>query len=455
MLPELTERVKDSARRAFAGFGSKTLSLGLETKGSDWYQDNGFYKLAAQNGATGSTWSGESVTEQTALNHSTVFTCMRILAESVAALPLPLMREKDGQKDEAKTHPMFNALQHEPNAEITAQRFRETLMGQCVLGGNAYAQIMRRSSTGVAYELYPLLPSQVTIDHEKTGEKRLVYVVKDGNAPGKSFTVKRDKPQDILHVPGIGLDGVRGLSVLTVARQSIGTAIGAERHVGRFYGRGGRMPYNLKLNNDVFNGEEGEEQFKKFRSEWESTYADPNKAPIIQTWFDYNQTGVNLKDSQMLESRQFTVSEICRWFRISPHLAGDLSRATYSNIEQLAQEFKSFTLEPWIKRWEEELRRCILTPEEKTQDYYWKHNVNALLRGDFAARMAGYSTALQNGWLNRNEVRDWEDLNGFEGGDEYTIQLNMQPLPLADNAPAQQSQGLVRLGNGKTNRRVA
>ncbi len=186
-------------------------------------------------------------------------------------------------------------------------------------------------------------------------------------------------------------------------------------------------------------------------------YSNPNEAPILEPWLKYQQTGVSLKDAQMLETRQFSVPEICRWFRISPHLAGDLSRATFANIEQLALEFVNFTLHVWLKRWEQNLWRCVLTPQEKHEGYFWRHNVNALLRGDFATRMAGYSVALQNGFMSQNEVRDLEDWNAFEGGDDYHIQLNMQQLPTAPGNPQAQSQSgnLVKLGNGKKYRRVA
>jgi HK97 family phage portal protein len=154
---------------------------------------------------------------------------------------------------------------------------------------------------------------------------------------------------------------------------------------------------------------------------------------------------MNLKDSQMLESRQFTVQEICRWFQVSPHLVADLSHATFSNIENLAQQFVTFTLYGWLKRWEENLWRCVLTPKEQEQGYYFQHNLNALQRGNFQARMAGYSTALQNGFMSQNEVRNLEDLNPFEGGDDYHIQLNMQTLPGGEPTASQQA-ALTKIG---------
>lgn len=453
MLPEITERIKSW----LGGFDQQPITLGLKNVGfsttTDFstYARNGYHQIYSMLGGSAPSWSGESVSLDTALNHSVVFTCMRIIAESTGFLPLSMMQKKGGEKQESVNHPMFQAL-HDGSEEMTAQRFRESRTAQMCLGGNSYAKIIRRSGTGVAQELIPLEPSQVVPDRERAGQKRRVYLVKDGNAAEKTYTLDPDQPQDILHLVGIGWDGFTGYSILRLARQSIGTAIAAEHNVGGFYQAGGRLPYYLKLKQEFAD----EETFKKFRDDWEAIYAEPHRAPILEPFIEeYKQIGVTAKDAQLLETRQFTVPEICRWFRISPHLAGDLSRATFSNIEQLALEFVNFTLHVWLKRWEQELWRCVLTPEEKTQGYYWRHNVNALLRGDFKTRMEGYSIALQNGFMSQNEVRDFEDWNGFEGGDDYHIQLNMQTLP-ADESPQQQGGGrLVRLNNGSKYRRVA
>lgn len=450
--PELFERAKGFLARRAENSALTTLSIksGIGSDDPAWYAAHGFYKAAEARGA-GASWSGEPVSLDTALNHSVVFTCKRVIAESTGFLPLNMMQQNGGEKIEAVKHPMYTALKESPNDEMTAQRFRETTTGHCVLGGMGYAQILRRSGTGVAHELIQLLPSQVTPDREKAGERRLVYVVKEGNVASKTYTVERGKPHDLLVMPGVGWDGIRGYSILSLGRQSIGTALATERNVGRFYARGGRLPYNLKLTHAF----EDDEAAKKFRADWGAIANNPHEAPVLEPWLDYQQTGLSLRDAQMLESRQFSVPEICRWFRISPHLAGDLTNANYSTIEQLALEFVNFTLHVWLKRWEQELWRCVLTPEEKTQGYFWRHNVNALLRGDFKTRMEGYSIALQNGFFNQNEVRDLEDLNGFEGGDDYHIQLNMQQLPTAPGNPQQQQGNLIRLGNGKKYRRVA
>lgn len=455
MLPELVQKM----RSVFSGFGTEPITLGL--KGSEGinpydvntYLRNGFNGIARALGGGMPAWSGEPVSTSTAMNHSVVYACNALISGSIGFIPAVMMQKSDGENQVADKKPMYTALVHAPNDEITAQCFTEQLTSHCVMQGNGYAQIIRRSGTGVAVELHSLLPDQVYPDREKTGERRLVYVVKQSNASDKTFTVERNKPHDILHLRGLGWDGVQGYSVITMGRQSIGTAIAAEHNVARFWANGGRVPYILKLA-DKF---ETDEDFQKFRVDWEAVYSSPHRTPIIEPPIDeYKQIGLSMVDAQALETRVFTIAEICRWFQVWPHLVGDLSRATFNNIEHLAQQFVTFTLSSWMTRWEQELWRCVLTPEEKTQGYFWRHDVNALLRGDFQSRMAGYATALQNGHLNVDEVRGREGLNPLpEGaGQNYHIQLNMQSLPGGDQPLASQTAQLVRL-TGNKERKIA
>lgn len=410
---------------------------------TDWYRREGFFKLDRLNGAS-STWSGEHVSEGNALNNSVVWACKRIISESTAFLPLSMMRENsDGERSPVRTHPSYGAWKYAPNDETTAMTFRETLTGHCVMQGNCYAKIERRGGTGEAIEYWLLMPEQVTPDRAKQS-KRLVYLVKEGNSAEKTYEVQRGKAQDILHVPGLSHDGMRGYSVLEVARQSFATAIATERNVGRFHANGARVPYVLMMKNKFKN----DTDYAKFRTDWEKVYSEPHRAPILENDTEYKQTGLSMADAQMLESRQFSIPEICRWFGISPHMVGDLSRATFSNIEELGLYFVTYTLTGWLRRWEQNLWRCVLTPEEKNQGYFFKHNTNALMRGNFISRMQGYATALQNGWLSQNEVRALEDLNSFEGGDDMHIQLNMQTL--GDGAPtASQAASLVKIGSAQ------
>ena len=402
-----------------------------------WYARNGYPQIAAILSGGAPAWSGESVGIETSLNHSVVWACNRVISESIGQTPAVMMQRKGAYTQEAK-HPMFNAMRYEPNCEITSQELRELKTSHCALGGDAFSQILRRSGTGVAFELDPLLPNQVEVDREKRGQKRLVYLVKtSAGEQGKTYTVERGKPQDILHIRGIGWDGLRGMSVISYARQSLGTALSAERHVARFYANGGRVPYTLELlqNNKFKNNQE----FDKFRADWERIYSEPERAPIIEPWFKYNQIGINAVDSQMLETRQFTVPEICRWFRVSPDMVADLSRATFSNIEELGLRFVTYTLSAWFTRWEQAFRRCVLTPEEKEQGFFLSHDTDQFLKGDIVARFAAYASALQNGHMNQDEVREEEGRDPLPNGEgeNYRVQLNMQTLgapPVVDPA---------------------
>jgi HK97 family phage portal protein len=415
--------------------GEQKTAASFEAITTDWYARNGYEQIYAALGGGSAAWSGERVNLASALNHSVVWACNRIISETVGFIPLVMMRasvDPSKGKQLALKHPMYQALMNAPNEDMTAMGFRETLTSHTVLQGNAYARIIRRSGTGVAVELHPLQPSQVRNGRNKAGE--LVYVVKQGNEQEKTYTVQKNKPQDLFHMRGLGNNGTTGFSVISMAFQSIGTAISAEKNLGNFFARGGRLPYILEMAQRF----KTKEDFDRFRADWEMVYAIAHKAPILENDIKYKQIGVSLKDSQLLETRLFSIHEICRWFGVPPHLVGDLSRATFSNIEQLALEFVKLTLSAWLTRWEQELWRCVLTPEEKGQNYLWRHNLNSLLRGDFTSRMAGYATMLQNGIANQDEIRDLEDWNPIENGigTGYHIQLNMQTLP-PDGGPLQ------------------
>jgi len=404
----------------------KAINFTFDTVNVGWYARNGYPGLYYLLAGGLPAWSGEPVNLQTALNHSVVWACNKLICESVGSLPLILMRNTDKGKVIATDHPMYDALMHSlPNGEMTAMTFRETRTSHALLTGNGFARVIRRSGTGTAIDLQPLDPAQVTVCREKDGQRRVYYKVDPGNnEPSDTFYIQPNKPQDILHIKGIGFDGLRGYSVINMGRQSIGTAISAERHVARFYANGGRVPYLLTMDKKF--SSDGE--FDKFRNDWERTYSEPHKVPILENSMKYQQIGLNAVDAQMLQTRLFDIHEICRWFAISPHLVGDLSRATFNNIEQLAMEFVKLTLTTWIRSWESELRRCVLTPAEQKAGYFFHHDLDDLLRGDFASRVAGYATLLQNGVTSVNEVRDWEWLNPITGGDIHHIQLNMQNM---------------------------
>jgi HK97 family phage portal protein len=412
--------------------------IAFDSVQAGWYLRQGYPTIYSILTGGAPAWSGESVSVETALNHSVVWACNRIISESIGFIPAVLMQRKAGAHKHAEGHPMYNAMQFAPNPEISAQGFTEMLTSHCLLQGNAYAKIVRRSSSGTAIELIPLIPSQVFPDRERDGRKRLIYVVREPGQPDTVYTVDRSKPHDILHIRGLGWDGVRGYSVITMGRQSLGTAIASERNLARFWANGGRIPYLLEMARKF----KTDEDFQKFRNDWEQIYAEPHRAPILEDGITYKPIGTTMRDAQGIEFRQFEVSEICRWFSVSPHLVQDLSKATFSNVEHLAMDFVRTTLNSWMWRWQQDFWRCVLTDEEKSQGYYLDHDAYVLLRGDIKTRMEAYASALQNGHMSIDEVRALEGRNPLPEklGDKYHIQLNMQelgkPVPRPEPKPA-------------------
>lgn len=398
--------------------------ISFDTVTAAWYRNNGYNRIAQLLMGGMPAASGEIVSLQTAMNHSVVWACNRLISETQGSTPLVMQRQKGAATQAATDHPMYAALLHAPNDEMSAMSFQETRTSHCALQGNAFAQIIRRSGTGTALELHALDPEQVSLHREKMGQKRLVYTVKTGPETEKDYTLQAGKPHDILHIRGLGWDGLTGYSVISMARQSIGTALAVEKHVGRFYANGGRVPYVIttakKFGKD--------QQAEQFRQDWERMYSEPHRVPILDQDLKYQQIGLDAVDSQMLESRLFDIHEICRWWLMSPHLVGDLSRATFSNIEQLALEFVKVTMGPWFNRWEKDLWRCVLTPEEKGQGFIFKHNTTDLTKGDFLTRMQSYSIGAQNGWWSDNDILKFEGQNPYKGGDAHRCQLNMQTI---------------------------
>lgn len=443
LFPELRNLFK----RTDAG---ELLTLGLDQKGvtftpvsvgeADFYRKYPeIYSILA--GGLPS-WSGESVSIETALQHPVVWACNGLISRALGFMPALLMQSTAKGKREATEHPMYAAMRYSPNEEISAQSFSEMLTSHCLLQGDGYAHILRRSGTGVAIGLNPLLPGQVDVGREKTGQKRLVYVVKNQfGAVDKTYTLERGKPHDILHLRGLSRDGITGISVIETGRNSIGTALAAERNVAGFWANGGRTAYLLEM----VKAFKDEDAYKKFRDDWDTTYSVPHKAPILENGTTYKQIGSSMVEAQAIEFRLAAVAEICRWFNISPSLVGDASRATLNNQEQYALQFKNMTLNDWTSRWGQDFRRCVLTPEEQLQGYILRHDEREFLRGDFATQMAGFATALQNGYLNIDEVRDEMDYNPLPNGagSHHHVQINMGTL--AKDGQIQPATSLVRL----------
>jgi HK97 family phage portal protein len=372
------------------------------------------------------SWSNEVVTRQTILQHPVHWACNGLVTSGVGLSPALLMRGDAKGKVEATDHPMYEAMRYQPNDEMSSQSMKETLTSHCALAGGGFAKIIRRSGTDTAIELNPLLPEQMGIDREKTGQKRLVYIVKnEKGAVDSTYTIERNKPHDIFHLRGLGWNGIQGYSVIEYGKQSIGTAIAANRNLAAFWASGGRLPSALEFK-DGFKFRENTKDAETYRREFMEIYRNPNEIPFLLDGARLTKTGISLADAQSDQFQQRMVAEQCRWWKVSPTLVGDASRATFNNQEQYMLQFVKMTLTDWFNRWEQDFRRCVLTAEERAKGHFLRFDIRELLRGDFAAQMAGYATALQNGYLAIDEVRDEIDYNPLPNGagSHYHIQLN-------------------------------
>ena len=373
----------------------------------------------------GNSTAGKTVTERSAMQMTAVYSCVRILAEAIAGLPLHVYQyNNDGGKDKALKHPLYHILHDEPNPEMSSFVFRETLMTHLLLWGNAYAQILRNGK-GEVIGLYPLMPNKMTVDRDDKG--RLFYQYQRSNDEAiKSDSMVILSPQDVLHIPGLGFDGLVGYSPIAMAKNAIGLAIATEEYGAKFFANGAAPSGVLEHPGTI-------KDPAKVRESWNTTFGgsgNAGKVAVLEEGMKYTPISISPEQAQFLETRKFQINEIARIFRVPPHMVGDLEKSSFSNIEQQSLEFVKYTLDPWVIRWEQSIMRTLFTPEEKKK-YYVKFNVEGLLRGDYQSRMTGYATARQNGWMSANDIRELENLDRIpaeEGGDLYLINGNMLPL---------------------------
>ena len=375
----------------------------------------------------GHTTSGKAVTEMSAMQMTAVYSCVRILSEAVAGLPLQLFRyNENGGREKALDHPLYRLLHDEPNPEMTSFVFRETLMSHLLLWGNAYAQIVR-NGRGEVLGLYPLMPNKMKVDRDERGNLYYEYsrTTEDTSTLGKKQKVIL-RPTDVLHIPGLGFDGLVGYSPIAMAKNAIGLAIATEEYGAKFFANGA-TPGGVLEHPGIIKDPQ------KIRDSWNAAYqgsANAHKVVVLEEGMKYQSIGISPEQAQFLETRKFQINEIARIFRVPPHMVGDLEKSSFSNIEQQSLEFVKYTLDPWVVRWEQAMTRVLLLDSEKPR-YFIKFNLEGLLRGDYQSRMNGYAIGRQNGWMSANDIRELENLDRIpaeEGGDLYLINGAMTKL---------------------------
>jgi len=362
----------------------------------------------------GGTASGKTVNERTAMQTTAVYACVRILAETIASLPLNVYRSTDNGKEKAIDHQLYYLLHDEPNPEMTSFVFRETLMSHLLLWGNAYAQIIR-DGRGKVLALYPLLPDRMTVD--RTTDGRLYYEYRKDTG----YVILR--PEDILHIPGLGFDGLVGYSPIAMAKNAIGMAIATEEYGSKFFANGASPGGVLEHPGVV-------KDPARIRESWNAVYqgsGNAHRIAVLEEGMKFQSIGIPPEQAQFLETRKFQTEEICRIFRVPPHLVANLDKATFSNIEHQSISFVVHTIRPWLVRLEQGMNKALLSPSEKGQ-YFVGFVVDGLLRGDYSSRMQGYAVGIQNGLLSPNDVRALENMNTIEHGDIYAMNGNMLKL---------------------------
>ena len=399
----------------------------------------------------GNSSSGKVVTERSAMQMTAVYSCVRILAEAVAGLPLHFYKYGDNNsKEKATDNPLYYLLHDEPNPEMTSFIFRETLMTHLLLWGNAYAQIIRNGK-GEVVALYPLMPNKMTVQRDENGEIYYLYSksVEEGKPQDAGYIAL--KKEDVLHIPGLGFDGLVGYSPIAMAKNAIGLAIATEEYGSKFFANGAAPSGVLEHPGTI-------KDPTKVREAWLSQFGgsfNSGKVAVLEEGMKYTPISIAPDQAQFLETRKFQINEIARIFRVPPHMVGDLEKSSFSNIEQQSLEFVKYTLEPWLVRWEQNLNKTLIKKEDKNKCFF-SFNVEGLLRGDYQSRMNGYAIARQNGWMSANDIRSLENMDlipAESGGDLYLVNGNMLPLNKAgayadNNKEDDTDEEVLELGKG-------
>lgn len=372
---------------------------------------------------TGSFWdewfgtssSGKVVTTDKIMRLSTTWSCVRLLSESVSTLPLKVyQRREDGSRVLALKHPAYQVLCRRPNIEMTPSRFMLMVVASICLRGNAFVEKKMIGRKLVA--LVPLLPQNMVVKRLDNG--RLEYTYTEGST-------KRVIPTElVMHIRGFGLDGICGLMPTQAGIDVFGAAMAVDEAAAKIFENGLQSTGFLSSENAL-----NKDQRERLRKSLQSFIGSKNagKLMVLENKLSYQNVTMNPEAAQLLESRAFSIEEICRWFRIPPFMVGHMTKQSSwaSSVEGMNLLFLTNTLRPLLVNIEQEIARCLLGDDE---DYFAEFSVEGLLRADSAGRAAYYTTALQNGWMSRNDVRRLENLPPIPGGDIYTVQLNLTPL---------------------------
>jgi len=409
---------------------TKILSYFGYTKEAATQRDTSGWFVDYVNGGV-PTLSGEIVNNNNAMALSTVFACINNISTDVAKLPIKVFQKKDGVRREVSDHPLRRILDKQPNPKMTSMDFRQSITAHCLGYGNGYSFISKRLDGSVAW-LSPLTPNRTTPKQDESGE--MYYEVTTEKGVKDNIIADR-----VLHVHGLGFDGLLGYNVIQQARESLGLAKATEKFGASYFGNGtvpgGFLEHPSNLTDPA------KQSLIKSMEKRHQGAENAHRITVLEEGMKFNQNTIPPEESQFLQTRQFSIPEICRWFRMQPHKVADLTRATFSNIEEQSLEYVTDTLTPWLRRWEQAIWCKLLTDQEREDGYYVEHIVEGLLRGNIQARYAAYQIAIGNnnnpGFMTINEIRERENLNPMDEGDDLftpTPGNGIEQVPVKDEA---------------------
>ncbi|SXN10287.1 phage portal protein [Klebsiella pneumoniae] len=383
----------------------------------------------------GTSSSGKVVTADKVIRLSAVWACVRLLSESVSTLPLKIYeRQADGSRKLAQNNPAYQILCRRPNPEMTPSRFMLMIVASICLRGNAFVEKLYIGSKLVS--LVPLLPQNMVVKRLDSGKLQYTYT---------ENSVKRIIPVDrMMHIRGFGLDGVCGMMPTMAGVDVFGAAMAVDEAAAKIFENGLQSTGFLSSKTALNEG-----QRERLRKALQNFIGSKNagKLMVLENELTYQNVTMNPEAAQLLESRSFSIEEICRWFRVPPFMVGHTTKQSSwaSSLEGMNMLFLTHTLRPLLVNIEQEISRCLLNSDE---DLFAEFSVEGLLRADSAGRAAYYTSALQNGWMSRNDVRRLENMPPIEGGDIYTVQLNLTQLKNLENSnPAVQALAVRELHN--------